>query len=90
VQIAATAASVGRWLLVAVILIAAIIGVLFITRGTAVQRVTGVGTDETAIDPSDPTFPVAVAVLTGSQIVGGNEVTLALNGDGTFPRLWKI
>jgi cardiolipin synthase A/B len=88
VQVATTVVSVARGLLIAFFGIAAIVGLLFITRGTAVKRVTGVGADETAISPADPTFPVAVAVLTGSQIVGGNEVTLVLNGDETFPRLW--
>ena len=81
-------ANVVRWGLTAVILLAAVIGILFITRGTAVQRVRGVGGDGTPVAPSEPTFPLTVAVLTGTPLLAGNRVELALNGDGTFPRLW--
>jgi cardiolipin synthase len=77
-----------RWLLLGIILVAAVVGLLFITRGTAVHRVRGVAADGTPVDPSDSTFPLAVTVLTGAAIVPGNRVELALNGDGTFPRLW--
>jgi cardiolipin synthase len=77
-----------RWLVLTVILVAAVIGVLFITRGTAVQRVRGVGVDGTPIAPAEPGFPLSIAVLTGTAIVPGNRVELALNGNGTFPRLW--
>jgi len=64
------------------------IGLLFITRGTSVHRVRTVGTDGAPVAPSDPAFPLAVALLTGTPIVPGNRVELALDGDGTFPRLW--
>ncbi len=76
------------WLLVGMVIIAAIIGLLFITRGTAVQRVRGVGRDGTPVSPAESTFPLTVAVLTGTTLMSGNRVELALNGDGTFPRLW--
>jgi cardiolipin synthase A/B len=82
------AGRVIRWTLVAVVLAAAIVGLLFITRGTAVHRVRAVGTDGAPVSPSDPAFPLSVAVLAGTPIVAGNRVELALNGDGTFPRLW--
>lgn len=77
-----------RWLIRGVFLFAAVIGILFITRGTAVRRVQGVGGDATPVSPAEPTFPLAVALLTGSPIIAGNRVELALNGDGTYPRLW--
>jgi cardiolipin synthase len=77
-----------RWLLLGVVLVAAVVGVLFITRGTAVHRVRGVAADGAPVAPGEPTFPLAVAVLTGASIVPGNRVELALNGNGTFPRLW--
>ena len=82
------AGRVFRWLVVGVFLVAAVIGLLFITRGTAVRRVRGMGSDGTPVSPAEPTFPLAVALLTGSPIVVGNRVELALNGDGTYPRLW--
>ena len=70
------------------ILIAATVGLLFITRGTAVHRVRAVGADGTPVAPAEPAFPLTVALLAGTPIVGGNRVEVALNGDGTFPRLW--
>lgn len=82
------AGRVVRWLVAGVFLVAAVIGLLFITRGTAVRRVQGIGGDGTPVSPAEPTFPLAVALLTGSPIVVGNRVELALNGDGTYPRLW--
>ena len=33
-------------------------------------------------------FPLNVAMLTGAELAPGNRVEVALNGDGTFPRLW--
>lgn len=77
-----------RWLLLGIVLVAAVVGVLFITRGTAVHRVRGVGADGAPVAPAEPSFPLSVAVLTGVSIVPGNRVELALNGNGTFPRLW--
>jgi cardiolipin synthase A/B len=77
-----------RWLLLGVVVVAAVVGILFITRGTAVHRVRGVAADGAPVAPGEPTFPLAVAVLTGAPIVPGNRVELALNGNGTFPRLW--
>ena len=77
-----------RWLVVSVLLVAAVIGLLFITRGTAVRRVRGMGADGAPVSPAEPTFPLTVALLTGSPMAAGNRVELALNGDGTYPRLW--
>jgi cardiolipin synthase len=77
-----------RWLLVGIVLVTAVVGLLFITRGTAVHRVRGVAADGAPVAPGELTFPLAVAVLTGAPIVQGNRVELALNGDGIFPRLW--
>jgi cardiolipin synthase A/B len=77
-----------RWLLIGIVVLAAVVGLLFITRGTAVHRVRGVAADGAPVAPSDSSFPLAVTVLTGAAIVPGNRVELALNGDGTFPLLW--
>jgi cardiolipin synthase len=77
-----------RWVVLGTFIVCAVIGVLFITRGTAVRRVRGVGGDGTPVGPAEPAFPLAVALLTGTPIVAGNRVELALNGDGTYPRLW--
>jgi cardiolipin synthase len=77
-----------RWLVGSIFVVAAIIGALFVTRGTAVRRVRGIGGDGAPMAPAEPAFPLAVALLTGSPILAGNRVDLALNGDGTYPRLW--
>ncbi|HEX8829846.1 MAG TPA: hypothetical protein VF705_01715, partial [Longimicrobium sp.] len=77
-----------RWSLIAVVLFAATIGFLFVTRGTAVRRVRGVGADAAPVAPHEREFPVTVAMLTGGVLLSGNRVELALNGDGTYERLW--
>ncbi len=78
-----------RWTAFGVILVAAGIGLLFLTRGTAVQRVRAVGADAAPVAPGEPAFPLSVALLTGTPLVIGNRVELALDGNGTFPRLWS-
>ena len=79
----------ARWAIVAIVLLVALIGFLFITRGTAVRHVRGVGADGAPVSPAEPQFPLSVAVLTGSALSAGNRVEIALNGDGTFSRLWE-
>jgi cardiolipin synthase A/B len=79
---------IARGGLTAVILIAAVIGVLFVTRGTAVRRVRGVGADGVPVGVTEPDFAATVALLAGGVILPGNRVELALNGDGTYERLW--
>jgi cardiolipin synthase len=79
---------IARGGLTAVVLIAAVIGVLFVTRGTAVRRVRGVGADGVPVGVTEPDFAATVALLAGGVILPGNKVELALNGDGTYERLW--
>jgi cardiolipin synthase A/B len=83
-----TAAEVIRWLLILILLVAAIVGLLFVTRGTAVHRVRAVGGDGAPVSPAEPAFPLTVTLLTGTALLAGNRVELALNGEETFPRLW--
>jgi cardiolipin synthase len=77
-----------RWGLLAIVLLAAVIGFLFMTRGTVVRRVRGVGSDGAPVAPDEPEFPLTVAMLVGSELLKGTRVTLAMNGDGIFPALW--
>src|SRR5688572_15656066 len=79
---------VGAWTLTAVIAAFALIGFLHFTRGTAVRHVIGVGADGSPLSVSEPQFPLSVTMLTGAALTPGNRVELALNGDGTYPRLW--
>jgi cardiolipin synthase len=53
-----------------------------------VHHVRAVGGDGTPVAPAEPAFALSVALLTGSPLVAGNRVELALDGSGTFPRLW--
>jgi cardiolipin synthase len=77
-----------RWGITALILVAAVIGFLFVTRGTVMRRVRGVGDDGTPVAPTEPEFLMTAALLTACELVPGNQVDIALNGDGTFDRLW--
>src|SRR3984893_2709007 len=79
---------IARSGLTALVLIAAVIGVLFVTRGTAVRRVRGVGADGVPVGVSEPDFAATVALLAGGVMLPGNRVELALNGDGTYERMW--
>lgn len=78
----------GRWLLVTAVLCLALIGVLHLTRGTAVQHVRGVGADGLPIGVGEPQFPLVATMMTGAWMTSGNRVEVMLNGDGTYPRLW--
>jgi cardiolipin synthase len=76
------------WVLIAVAVIAAIIGLLFLTRGTAVRRVRAVGADGVPVSPHESDFPLTVSLLTGATLLPGNQVEIVLDG-GVFPRLWE-
>ena len=78
----------GRWTLVTIVLALAFIGFLYLTRGTAVRQVRGVGTDGVPLAVTEPQFPQMVTMLTGASLSAGNRVEVMLNGDGTYPRLW--
>jgi cardiolipin synthase A/B len=79
---------VGRWTLTSLILCLALIGLLHLTRGTAVRHVRGVGADGIPIGVSEPQFPLVVTMMTGAWMASGNRVEVRLNGDGTYDRLW--
>src|SRR5690606_24665981 len=55
---------------------------------TAVRSVRGVGADGVPVSPAEPQFPLGITLLTGTVLAAGNRVELALNGEGTFHRLW--
>jgi hypothetical protein len=72
---------------VVVVLAFALIGFLYVTRGSPVRHVRGLGTGEPAVSPAEPEFRLSVAMLTGVVLLPNNHVELAVNGDGTFPAL---
>ncbi len=80
--------TLGRWMLVVVIAGLAVIGFLHLTRGTAVRHVSGVASDGVPIGVSEPQFPLVVTMMAGAWLSEGNRVDVALNGDGTYERLW--
>ena len=80
--------SIGYWTLVVLVLTFALIGFLQFTRGTSVRHVRSVGADVSPISVSEPQFPLNVSLFTGAALSTGNVVEIALDGDGTYPRLW--
>jgi hypothetical protein len=70
----------GRWALMAAVAAAALIGVLYITRGTVIRHVRGVGGEGRPVAADEPTFPLSVAMLTGATVLPGNRVDVAFCG----------
>jgi cardiolipin synthase len=66
-----------------------LIGVLSITRGATVRTVITEGDRGGPPQVSDPLFPHTIELFTGTHIEPGNKVELLLNGEGTYPFLWK-
>jgi len=70
------------------VLLLALIGGLSVTRGTPVQAVlTLAGDDLPAV--RDSVFARTIGVYTGATLQPGNRVEIMLNGDGTYPQLWR-
>jgi len=70
-------------------LVLILIGVLSITRGTPVKTVIAEGDRGGPPEVRDPLFPRTIELFTGTHIDPGNNVQVLLNGDGTYPFLWK-
>ena len=70
-------------------LVLALIGILSVTHDTPVTSVIAEG--DTGGPPSieDPLFARSIELFTGTHIEPGNNVRILLNGDGTYPQLWK-
>src|SRR5437868_9860776 len=71
----------------AVVAALALIGVLSITRGTPVGRVVTLS-DSGPPAVTDSLFERTFELFTGTHIYPRNVAAQALNGDGTYPRLW--
>src|SRR6476659_394759 len=67
----------------------ALVGVLSITRGTPVKAVVNVGDDGGPPALSDSLFTQSVELYTGLHLTKGNAARQMLNGDGTYPQLWR-
>jgi cardiolipin synthase len=79
---------IGRWTLVGLLAVAALIGVQHVSRGTSIKHVHGVGADGRPVSPGEPQFALTAAMLTGTTLLPGHQIEIVLNGDETFPRLW--
>jgi cardiolipin synthase len=76
-------------LLILLALILALIGVLSVTRDTPVKSVIAEGDQEGPPSVSDPLFAHTIELFSRTHIDPGNKVDILLNGDGTYPSLWK-
>ena len=75
--------------LIILLLAMVLVGVLSVTRGATVRTVIAEGDREGPPQVSDPLFPHSIELFTGTHIEPGNRVEILLNGEGTYPPLWK-
>jgi cardiolipin synthase len=73
----------------ALALVLLLIGLLSVTRGTPVKQVIAEGDRGGPPQISDPLFAHTIELFTGTHIDQGNDVRVLLDGDGTYPPLWK-
>jgi cardiolipin synthase len=64
-----------------------VIGMEFTLHGSHLSHLQGVGS--AAPQVGDPLFMRTMQVFTGTQLADGNHVTVLLNGEQTFPAIWK-
>ena len=79
--------AIAALILFAVIL--ALIGILSVTHDTPVRSVIAEGDKDGPPAISDPLFARSIELFTGTHIDPGNAVQILLNGNGTYPVLWR-
>jgi len=70
-------------------LVLALIGILSVTHDTPVTSVIAEGDKDGPPSVEDPLFARSIELFTGTHIDPGNSVQILLNGNGTYPLLWK-
>ena len=70
-------------------LVLALIGILSVTHDTPVRNVIAEGDKDGPPSIADSLFSRSIELYTGTHIDPGNNVQILLNGDGTYPQLWK-
>ncbi len=70
-------------------LILALIGILSVTHDTPVRNVIAEGDKDGPPAIEDLLFSRSIELFTGTHIDPGNNVQILLNGNGTYPQLWK-
>jgi cardiolipin synthase A/B len=73
----------------ALLALLALIGVLTLTRGTPVRMVLALGDRDGPPPVTDSLFARTLELYTGVHIEPGHRVEQLLNGNGTYPRLWR-
>jgi cardiolipin synthase A/B len=63
------------------------IGVEFTVRGSHLSHIRGVGGAAPAV--GDSLFGRTMELFTGARLASGNRITVLLNGEQTYPALWK-
>ncbi|MDQ4080764.1 MAG: phospholipase D-like domain-containing protein [Gemmatimonadota bacterium] len=71
-----------------VLLALALVGILYLTRGTPVSTVRTFG-DGAAPAVNDPLFRRTLELLAGMNLEQGNAIDVLVNGDETYPPLWE-
>jgi cardiolipin synthase A/B len=64
-----------------------IIGMEFTLHGSHISHLQGFGRESPAV--GDSLFMRTMEMLTGTHMTDGNHVTVLLNGEQTYPALWK-
>jgi cardiolipin synthase len=67
----------------------ALIGALTLTRGTPVHAVVAFGSAGGPPPIGDSLFARSMELYTGLRLTGGNAAQQLLNGNGTYPQLWR-
>ena len=67
----------------------ALIGILSVTHDTPVTSVIAEGDNGGPPSIEDPLFARSIELFTGTRIEPGNNVQILLDGNGTYPQLWK-
>ena len=80
---------VGVVLAILLVSALALIGILSITRGTPVKAVVAIGDKEGPPMITDSLFARSMELYTGLHLTRGNAARQMLNGDGTYPQLWR-
>lgn len=71
-----------------VLLALALVGILYLTRGTPVSAVQTFG-EGAPPAVTDPLFRRTVELLAGMNLEQGNAIDVLVNGDETYPPLWE-
>ncbi|HEY3113020.1 MAG TPA: phospholipase D-like domain-containing protein [Gemmatimonadaceae bacterium] len=67
----------------------ALVGILSVTHDTPVTSVIAEGDKDGPPSITDPLFARSMELFTGAHIEPGNKVEILLDGNGTYPQLWK-